>query len=71
MVKESPGLQGIWQLHRALDTDNDHNTTVRMTANLSDKDDLGHWIKAVVQTDGSSYTITNGRNQFRETYASK
>ncbi len=71
VVKESPGLQGIWQLHRALDTDNDHNTTERMTANLSEKDDLGHWIKAVVQADGSSYTITNGRNQVKETYASK
>ncbi len=71
IVKKSPGLQGIWQLHRALDTDSDHNATERMTANLSEKDDLGYWIKAVVQADGSSYTITNGRNQFTEKYPSK
>ena len=64
-------IQGIWQLHRALDTDDDHNTNARMTANMSEEDDAGYWIKAVVQADGSSYEVINGRNGYSETYATK
>jgi len=66
-----PGIDGIWQLHRALDTDEEHNASARMTANLTEENDMGFWIKATVKADGSSYTIENGRNQYRETYLSK
>lgn len=66
-----PGIEGIWQLHRALDADDDHNTSEQMTANLTEENDRGFWIKAEVQPDGSSYTISNGRNHYSETYTTK
>ncbi len=66
-----PGIKGIWQLHRALDADDDHNTGEQMTANLTEENDRGYWIKAEVQPDGSSYTISNGRNHYSETYTTK
>ena len=66
-----PGIEGIWQLHRALGADDDHNASASKTANLTEENDRGYWIKAEVQPDGSSYTITNGRNQYSETYTTK
>jgi hypothetical protein len=70
-ISSIPDIDGIWQLHRALDTDEEHNASARMTANLTEENDMGFWIKATVRADGSSYTIENGRNQYRETYLSK
>jgi beta-lactamase superfamily II metal-dependent hydrolase len=66
-----PGIEGIWQLHRALGTDDEHNTSDPMIANLDENGDTGYWIKAEVQPDGSSYRIINARNQHRETYTTK
>ena len=42
-----------------------------MTANLTEEDDAGHWIKATVRADGSSYAIVNGRNGYSESYVTK
>ena len=67
----SPGLQGFWQIHRALDTDDAHNTEERKIANLTEENDQAHWIKAEVQPDGSRFTITNTRNQYSETYTTR
>ena len=70
-VSGIPGISAIWQVHRALDTDDAHNTTARMTANLTEENDLGFWIKATVSADGASYTIANARNDFSETYTTR
>ncbi len=67
----SPGLEGFWQMHRALDTDDAHNTEARKIANLTEENDQAHWIKAAVQPDGSSFTVTNTRNGYSETYTSR
>jgi len=67
----SPGLQGYWQLHRALDSDDAHNTEPRKTANLTEENDQAHWIKAEVNADGSRFTVTNTRNQYSETYSTR
>ena len=67
----SPGLEGFWQIHRALDTDDAHNTEARKIANLTEENDQAHWIKAEVQPDGSNFTITNTRNGYSETYTSR
>ena len=67
-----PGIEGIWQGHRSLlDKDPNHNTSQDMIANLEDTADCkGNWIKASVGRDGK-FTITNGRNRFRKTYAAR
>ncbi len=70
-ISSIPGIDGIWQLHRALDTDDEHNASARMTANLTEENDLGFWVKATVSADGSSYRIENARNGYSETYSSK
>ena len=67
----SPGLEGFWQIHRALDTDDAHNTEARKIANLTEETDQAHWIKAEIQPDGSSFTITNSRNGYSEAYTSR
>jgi len=71
IISSIAGIEGIWQLHRALAAGDDHNTGEPMIANLTEENDQGHWIKAEVRPDGSSYTIVNGRNGHSETYATK
>jgi|MEHZ01.5.fsa_nt_MEHZ011417745.1_3 beta-lactamase superfamily II metal-dependent hydrolase len=71
VVNASESIEGIWQSHRALNTDNEHNTENDMIANLTEENDAGHWIKASVQPNATSYTITNSRNQFSKTYQIK
>ena len=70
-IQTIPSIQAIWQLHRALDTDDEHNASVQMTANPTEENDAGHWIKAIVAVDGTSYRIVNGRNGYGETYETK
>jgi beta-lactamase superfamily II metal-dependent hydrolase len=67
-----PGIEDIWQIHRSLlDPDPTHNTAESMTANLGETENCeGHWIKASVAPDGK-FTVTNGRNGFRKTYAAR
>jgi L-ascorbate metabolism protein UlaG (beta-lactamase superfamily) len=69
-LKQSPGLEDLWQLHRVLANDAEHNAAEELTANLGASDGCeGHWIRARVE--GGSYTVTNGRNGFSKTYAVK
>ena len=49
VVSQSPGIEALWQSHRALDTDDAHNTDEQLIANHTDEDQcLGHWIRAMV-----------------------
>lgn len=71
VISAVPGIQAIWQVHRALKNDDQHNSSEQLTANLTEENDEGHGIKAIVQADGSSYTIENGRNGYSENYVTK
>jgi beta-lactamase superfamily II metal-dependent hydrolase len=69
IISQIPGIEDMWQLHRALDTDDAHNTEARLIANHTDEDEcLGHWLKATVHRDGESYAVLNGRNNIRQSY---
>jgi competence protein ComEC len=71
ILRKSPGLEDIWQGHLALGTPKEINTTESMIANLEPSDTCqGHWLKLSVAPDGK-YTLTNGRNGFSKTYASR
>ena len=49
-----------------------HQTEEALIANLTEEDDCeGHWIKATVQPDGRTWTITNGRTGYSRSYQSK
>jgi competence protein ComEC len=68
-IAASPDIQAIWQGHTAESNDAAHNTAADRIANLSGAatEDKGYWIKASIAADGS-FTITNGRNNYSETY---
>lgn len=71
ILRKSPGLEDIWQGHLALNTPKEVNTAESMIANLGPSDGCeGHWLKLSVAPDGK-YTVTNGRNGFSKTYASR
>ena len=72
VISQIPGIEDMWQVHRALDTDDAHNTEARLIANHTDEDEcLGHWLKATIRQDGQSYTVLNGRNNSRQSYISQ
>ena len=72
VVRDTPGIQDVWQVHRAMATDAADNTDPQLIANLTEEDDcLGHWIKATVQPDGRTWTMTNGRTGYSRNYVSK
>lgn len=66
-VHDSPGLEDLWQLHLALDSDKAHNSADDIIANVNDSSD-GNYIKVVAQKDGS-FTVTNSRNRYHKNYA--
>jgi competence protein ComEC len=77
-----PGVDAIWQVHLAVNSDKDHNTKEDRIANLEAPPagrgpgapaagtDKGYWIKASVNRNGS-FTITNSRNSHSETYKAR
>ena len=67
-VHSSPGLQDLWQLHTSVVPGPDHNVDEKFIANPKpDADDEGYYIKVSAEPDGS-FTVTNSRNQFSQTY---
>jgi competence protein ComEC len=68
-VHESPGLEDLWMLHTAEDSDAAHNSAEPLIANLKGGAD-GAWIKVVAAPDGG-FSVTNGRTGQTKEYASK
>lgn len=69
IVRNSPGLEDLWQLHFSVAGGKDHNSPEPLIANLSEACD-GKAIHVVVKKDGS-FTVTNERNNYSKTYAAK
>jgi competence protein ComEC len=65
-VHDSPGLQGLWQLHYTATSGPDHNVANDEIANLDDDAD-GHYIKVTAQPDGT-FAVLNSRNKNQRTY---
>jgi beta-lactamase superfamily II metal-dependent hydrolase len=64
-VHDSPGLEDLWQLHTAEDSDAAHNSPTALIANLPGSAD-GAYIKVVASPDGT-FSVTNSRTgQTRE-----
>jgi len=71
-IQSTPDIDDVWQSHRALGPDAAYNTDEQLIANLTEEDGcVGHWIKATVQPDGRSWTMTNGRTGYSRNYLSK
>jgi len=68
-IHESPGLEDLWMLHTAEDSDAAHNSPEPLIANLKGGPD-GAYLKVVVSRDGS-FSVTNSRTAQTKTYAAK
>ena len=65
IVRDSPGLQDLWQLHTSKAGGHDANTADNLIANLDET--TSHMIKVSARQDGS-FTVTNTRNNLTKTY---
>jgi competence protein ComEC len=66
-VHSSPGLEDLWQLHTAEDSDAAHNSPEALIANPKGDGD-GAYLKAVASDDGS-FSVTNSRTGQTKEYA--
>jgi competence protein ComEC len=65
IVKDSPGLEDLWQLHYAEAGGKDHNVADSFIANVDQGD--GQYIKLTAEGNGS-FTVWNQRNKFEKVY---
>ena len=69
IVHDSPGLEDLWQLHYAEESDKAHNVADDRIANVKENCE-GKDIKVVAEPDGT-FTLTNSRTGEQKTYAKK
>jgi competence protein ComEC len=67
VIRQSPGIEGFWDLHYADDADKQLNAQPPFIANLSENPDHGYWIKVTAHHNGT-FTVTNQRNGESKTY---
>jgi competence protein ComEC len=68
VVKASPGLEDLWQLHFAIAGGSDTNTADTLIANVDE--DLGEYLKVTAESSGA-FTVVNHRNKYSKTYPAK
>jgi competence protein ComEC len=68
-VHESPGLEDLWMLHNAEDSDAAHNSADPLIANLKGGAD-GAYFKVVARRDGS-FSVMNSRTGQTKEYAAR
>ena len=68
-VHESPGLEDLYMLHTAEDSDAAHNSPAPLVANLKGGSD-GAYFKVVASADGS-FSVTNTRTGQTKNYPGK
>jgi len=67
IVHDSPGLEDLWQLHYAAESDKDHNVAEEFIANPKENCE-GKYLKVSADADGS-FTVTNGRTGVEKKYS--
>ncbi len=69
IVHDSPGLEDLWQLHYAAESDKDHNVAEERIANVKENCE-GKGIKVTAEADGT-FTVTNSRTGVEKIYSKK
>jgi competence protein ComEC len=69
IVHDSPGLEDLWQLHYAAESDKDHNVADDRIANVKENCE-GKYIKVAAELDGT-FTVTNARTGVQKAYSRK
>ncbi len=67
VLRDTPGLEDIWQLHFSVAGGKENNPPDDFIANLEPVNCQGKWIKLSAGRNGS-FTVTNSRNGFSKTY---
>jgi competence protein ComEC len=67
IIKSSPGIVGIWQLHYAQESGDAHNAPAGSIANLQGPD-AGNYLKVIAERDGS-FAVFNSRTKETKTYS--
>jgi beta-lactamase superfamily II metal-dependent hydrolase len=67
IVHDSPGLEDLWQLHYAAESDKDHNIAEERIANVKENCE-GKSLKVLAEADGT-FTVTNGRTGVEKKYS--
>jgi competence protein ComEC len=71
-IASAPSMPDLWQVHRALDTDDAHNTEADLIANPGENAaDEGHWLRATIEGPTGMITLHNPRNGVERSYASR
>lgn len=65
IIRDSPGLADLWQLHYSVEGGADHNVPEAFIANLDET--TANEIRISARQDGS-FVVTNGRNGHTKTY---
>jgi hypothetical protein len=66
IIHNSPGLEDLWQLHYAMDSDKDHNAPEMLIANPAEKCE-GRYIKVTADSEGA-FAVFNSRNDYQKRY---
>jgi beta-lactamase superfamily II metal-dependent hydrolase len=69
IIRKSPGLEDLWQLHFAIAGGSEHNVPESMIANLVENCE-GKYLKLSANQDGS-FSVLNSRNKYQKSYAAK
>lgn len=69
VIKSSPGLKGMWQLHFSAEAGPNHNAEARFIANPAGTD-VGEFLELTAHTN-SSFEIYNSRTKFTTEYSSE
>ena len=69
IVHDSPGLENLYQLHYAAESNKDHNVDPEHIANVKENCE-GKYIKVTAENDGT-FTVTNTRTGAQKTYSKK
>ncbi len=68
IIKNSPGLEDLWQVHFSVAGGKENNVPDPMIANIDET--TGEYLKVSAMPDGS-FTVWNSRNKYTKTYAAK
>jgi len=69
LIRESPGMEDLWQLHYAIQAGQQGNSPDALIANV-DENCQGNWIRLSVERNGA-FTVYNGRNKHTKTYQAR
>ncbi|MBV9301465.1 MAG: MBL fold metallo-hydrolase [Acidobacteriaceae bacterium] len=69
IVKSSPGLEDLWQLHFADAGGKEHNARDPFIANVTEAD-TGFYLRLTANSDGS-FEVYNARNKFSKQYGAR